>query len=125
MANDVYLASLDAPGFAWEGGDWQGNIPTRTSPFFPPTFDPPDPFMRVVELIEAGTLDGRQTDWGGWVAKVRPSQVLDLLTECYGDDPDFGPDSELPHLRDQLNVLVEYVRQLEPNRDVALVAAEG
>lgn len=35
---DVYIGRLDDPRFSWVGGDWNGNVPTRLSPFFPPTF---------------------------------------------------------------------------------------
>jgi hypothetical protein len=32
---DVYIGDLNDPSFRWDGGDWNGNVPTRLSPFFP------------------------------------------------------------------------------------------
>ena len=37
---DAYVGRLDDPNFHWDGGDWNGNVPHRLSPFFPPTIEP-------------------------------------------------------------------------------------
>lgn len=33
MYLDVYIGWLDDPSFSWDGGDWDGNVPVRRSPF--------------------------------------------------------------------------------------------
>lgn len=74
-------------------------------------------------MIESGELQGKQTDWGGWVVRVRPAQVRELLVRFYGDDPTYAPDSD-SHLKGQLDQLRAYVDQLDPDTEVALVATE-
>jgi len=120
---DVYLGNLDDPTFDPDGGDWNGNVPSRESEFFPPTGAGDRPFFRVIRMIESGELQGKQTDWGGWVARVRPTQIRELLDQFYDGDPTYAPDSE-SHLKGQLERLRAYVEQLDPDTDVALVATE-
>jgi hypothetical protein len=59
---DVYIGDLNDPTFKWHGGDWNGNVPTRLSPFFP---DGERVRRALLARIEAGTYVGKQTDWGG------------------------------------------------------------
>ncbi len=33
---EVYVGDLKDPTFKWRGGNWNGNIPARLSPIFPP-----------------------------------------------------------------------------------------
>jgi hypothetical protein len=69
---DVYVGSLDDDGFAWNGGNWEGNVPLRRSPFFP---DGHKAFWEVRNRITKVELDGKQMDWGRWVARVKKSQI--------------------------------------------------
>jgi len=65
MYLDVYIGRLDDPDFKWEGGDWNGNVPRRESPFFPDSPGRERLFYTVVNRIETGRYTGKQTDWGG------------------------------------------------------------
>jgi hypothetical protein len=63
---------LDDPDFHWDGGNWRiGNIPRRKSPFFPSV------------MARAGELDGKQTDWGGWVARATKKQIHEFIASIY------------------------------------------
>jgi len=106
---DEYLGRLDDPSFHWDGGDENGNVPTRLSPFFPPAPGGYQPFRKVIDRIQSGVYDGKQTDWGAWVARVTPLQVLTLIDEVYG-----GGAAEVR----------QYLQGLDPTSLVALVAAE-
>lgn len=118
----VYLGRLDDPSFHWDGGDVNGNVPRRLSPFFPGGYYP---FSQVIRRIEAGIYDGKQTDFGGWVARVNVAQVRAFVDEVYS----YAPTSDAGSLRsqpsDDLSKLRQYLDTLEPASLVALVAAES
>ena len=66
MMRDAYIGYVDHDqDFKWEGGNWNGNIPKRQSPFFPG-----GGFRMIKERIASGKYEGKQTDWGAWVAIV-------------------------------------------------------
>lgn len=113
----AYLGKLDDPAFEWEDGDWNYNVPTRVSPEFPP-LHPEDHYYRIRQMIREGALDGKQTDFGGWVARVQKQTIQRLLQEWYPEIPDH------PYWSKQLIGLREYVERLDPDSWVALVATE-
>jgi hypothetical protein len=79
---DVYIGDLDDPNFHWDGGNWRiGNIPRRKSPFFPSVMAVP--FWSLLRKIKAGELDGKQTDWGGWVARATKKQIHEFIASVY------------------------------------------
>jgi hypothetical protein len=36
----TYIGDLEDPAFKWDGGDWNGNIPSGIGPIFPPEPEP-------------------------------------------------------------------------------------
>jgi hypothetical protein len=113
---DVYIGDLQDPTFHWEGGDWNGNVPHRLSPFFPPGYlsGLKDSFWALITKIETNIFDRKQTDWGGWVARISKDQLLAFIHELYGD---YEQSPSLEELRD-------YVTTLDPEKRYALVATE-
>src|SRR5437870_3932645 len=90
---DVYIGDLEDPLFHWDGGNWNGNVPTRLSPFFPHG----DRIRRVMlERIDSKAYEGKQTDWGGYVAKVTKQQINDLIEEQYYDHEWYKHPSPMP-----------------------------
>jgi hypothetical protein len=121
---DVYIGSLADPRFSWEGGNWHHNVPGQASPFFPPADLPWNGvFPELVDRIERGIYQGKQTDWGGWVARATKAEILSFIEEIYGQDPVYQPESDMPHLRTWLEKLLAYVVDL-PDGEYALVASE-
>lgn len=117
---NVYIGDLSDPKFSWENGNWDGNIPTRTSPFFPTR----TAFSKLIDMIEEGKLEGKQTDWGGWTAKATKEQIKLFFEETSREyvkqqDPKF-----FQHLIDNYNDLVKFIDNLEPDKEYALVACE-
>jgi hypothetical protein len=115
---DAYVGRLDDPDFLWDGGDWSGNVPHRLSPFFPSTREPV--FWEVLRRIERGDYEGKQTDWGGWVAKVTKQQLLEFMTDIYG-----APEqTTLNNAAHPLHELQQFIERLEDGGQYALVATE-
>jgi hypothetical protein len=111
MYLDVYIGDLDDPDFHRDGGDWSGNIPKRKSPFSPPT----EPFWTLIEKIRTGELEGKQTDWGGWVARVTKQEIQRFMADVFGGDP---------CSRGVYTELCDFVASLDDNKQYALVASE-
>jgi hypothetical protein len=118
---DVYIGDLSDPSFRWDGGDWNGNVPTRLSPFFP---DGSKIQKEVIERIDAGVYDGKQTDWGGHVARVTKQQIRDLIQDHYGKNEWYKDPSPMPHMLEALNEVRKFVESLDDNNLYALVTTE-
>ena len=104
---DVYIGDLKDPDFQWEDGNWNGNIPQRISPFFTQAGKVG---RDIISGIQAGTLQGKQTDWGSYVAKLYPHEMLEFLSPYYEEEE-----------RIQIEL---YLMQLEPMEQYGLVSAE-
>jgi hypothetical protein len=107
---DVYIGDLDDPSFKWDGGNWNGNVPTRLSPFFP---EGGRVWRVLIDRINAGTYVGKQTDFSGFVAKVTKQEILRFLDEMYSHD-----------MYNQLRELRQFVDNLDDKKKHALVASE-
>ena len=112
----VYVGDLDHPGFNWEGGDWNGNIPARLSPEFPPMTQHYNGDFHV--WVQKTQVKCKQTDFGGWTARVTKSQIAEFITEVYRGS------EELPWVKDRLVELNAFVATLDERRVYALVATE-
>jgi hypothetical protein len=123
---DVYIGRLDDPSFSWDGGNWNGNVPHRLSPFFPPYARPGlrvwDEFHR---RLASGEFKGRQTDWGGWVAPASKAQIEAFMADLYFPRPSLENLKRLfPHVTDPLDELVAFVSDMDDDGQFALVATE-
>ena len=121
---DCYIGDLDDPDFHWDGGDWNGNSPKGITRALP-SLGREDPFDRIQDLIHTGTLVGKQTDWGCWVAIASRETLLGLINEWYGDESIYvsvldDDDDDKEETRE----LHELVSKLDP-KNYALVALES
>ena len=127
-ACDVYIGDLDDSEFSWDGGDWNGNIPKSLAATFPSVGGHYNECFH--RWVDKSGVECRKTDFGGWVAKVTQTQLLDYIDYCYGSDPGYNePDRMLmwegrPYLVDRLDALRKFVAGLEDDKEYALVATE-
>ena len=117
MYLDLYVGDLDDPEFSWEGGDWNGNVPRRRSPFFPQARR--HGYSEFIDRVSGGVYPGKQTDWGGWVAKMTPAQIRAFIAEFYPRPLPPGS-TEGPELAE----LLAFVDRLEDGKLYALCAVE-
>ena len=120
--HNVYVGDLADPKFHWDGGDWNGNVPRPLGPSFPGAGF--RDYCRVMDIVRSGRFEGRQTDFGGWVARVTRHQLLDLLEEWYGRDPWYTDPAKMPHQYEQLQKVRAFILSLDPNATYGLVAWE-
>ena len=124
----VYIGDLDDKSFHWDGGDWNGNIPSSLTADFPPTSGHYNACFH--KWVDKAGVECKKTDFGGWVAKVTQNQLLDFIDHCYGSDPGYNdPDRMLmwdgrPYLVDRLNAIRDFVSELDGTKLYALVATE-
>jgi len=107
----TYIGDLADPSFNWDGGDWNGNIPRGISPAFPPAPTPNSYNKKFHDWVAGTKVTCKQTDYGGWVARVGRAQLLDFIRYCYGSERD-----------EAVNKLIEFVNSLEDAGQCALVA---
>jgi hypothetical protein len=121
---DVFIGQLAAGSdpLDW-GGSWNSNIPTRESPFFPPS-GAGRQFFEVVKKIEDGSFKGKQVDRCGWAAIVTKKQILQFIDETYRGDKTYSDTTYMPHLYEQMRELLLYVRALPDTEEFALIASE-
>ena len=112
----VYVGDLDDPKFLWEGGDWNGNVPRALSNDSLSQGGHYNAFFHAW-VAKAG-VTSRQTDYGGWVARVNKKQLLSFLTEGYVGQED------LPWIADRLPDLRAFIESLVDDKEFALVATE-
>jgi hypothetical protein len=112
----VYVGDLNSPEFHWEGGDVNNNIPGRLSDEFPPFHEHYNVYFHA--WVRRTGVECRQTDFGGWVARVTKQQILDFIAEGYAGD------EELSWVVNRLPGLKAFVDGLSPEGLYALVATE-
>lgn len=112
----VYVGDLADPTFKWEGGDWNGNVPARLSPEFPPMSGHYNAAFHA--WVKAKGVTCEHTDFGGWVACATRSEIIEFINEVYR-----GSES-LPWVADRLTELMVFVGTLEENVQYGLVATE-
>ncbi len=112
----VYVGDLKDPNFRWKGGDWDGNVPARLSPEFPPmSGNYNEPFHA---WVKTKGITCAQTDFGGWVARVTKSQIFEFIAEAYRGNED------LPWVKVSLPDLKQFVGTLLTEHEYGLVATE-
>ena len=97
------------PSFKWEGGDWNGNIPGRLGPEFPPA---PKHYNAIFHawVSDAG-VTCKKTDFDGWVARVNKQQILAYIKYCYGVDT-----------KAELEKQLKFINTLDDSKQYGLVA---
>ncbi len=68
---------------------------------------------------------GCMTDWGCWVTLMTSSELLEFISECYGDQPVFPPAWSIPGENPEDHEIRTFVQQLDPDRKYYLVALES
>lgn len=118
---DVYIGDLGDPSFKWDGGNWNGNVPTRLSPFFP---EGARVWRVLINQITNGAYDGKQTDFGGFVARVTKQQIEDFIAVQYSNHDWYMPSGPMRHMYEQFEELRQFVANLDADKKYALVAEE-
>lgn len=112
---EVFVGDLDDPTFKWKCGDWNGNLPARLSPVFPPL---PGNYNRAYDdWVAAAGVPSQQTDFGGHVAQVTRSQIFDFIANGYKT-------SEALTANPAVDDLLTYIEKLDASRVYGLVATE-
>jgi hypothetical protein len=112
----VYVGDLADPTFKWEGGDWNGNVPARLSPEFPPMSGHYNAALQA--WVKPKGVACETTDFGGWVARVTKAHIFEFLAEAYRGN------EELPWVADRLPALKRFVGTLLEDHEYGLVATE-
>lgn len=111
---DVYIGDLDDEGFSWEGGDYNGNIPRRLSSKFPLGRMV---FSDIVGKILRSELEGKQVDFGGWVAKLTAKELDDYVLSYYKS-------YEIKSVVEDVDKIRGFISELKKDKKYALVACE-
>ncbi|MFM5229850.1 hypothetical protein ACET9H_11370 [Aeromonas media] len=112
----VYVGLLTDRRFKWVGGDWNGNVPRSISPDFPPAREH---YNRVFHAwVKRSGVECKQTDFGGWVAKVTKAQIDDYVRFSYEGQED------LSWVAHGLPKLQAWLSELDAKTVYALVATE-
>jgi hypothetical protein len=72
----------------------------------------------VPDCHEAGELEGKQTDWGGWVARATKKQICEFMADVY------VPEYSCVISESEYEELCDFVANLDDNKQYALVASE-
>ena len=112
----VYVGDLEDPKFLWDGGDWNGNVPARLSPEFPPMSGHYNEVFH--SWVKAKGLTCEKTDFSGWVARVTKEQIFEFVAEAYRGS------EKLPWVADRLSELKCFVETLFTDHEYGLVATE-
>jgi len=122
----MYIGDLSDPSFAWDGGDWNGNLPARISPIFPPAREHYNKAFHDWVLLSG--VEYKQTDFDGWVAVTTKRQLEDFIAFCYLSDSSYTNSNltlrheERQSLVEQLDEIRSFVTGLSDTKEYALVA---
>lgn len=124
----VYVGNLDDEKFCWDGGDWNGNVPSPITSQFPCAQQHYNGLYH--DWLKVVGVEFKKTDFGGWVAKVTKSQILDYIDFCYGTDSTYvDPQRHFtwegrPYLVEALEKVRQQVMALPDELRLGLVASE-
>jgi hypothetical protein len=119
--HSVYLGDLEDPNFSWEGGDWNGNTPRAISHQFPDCYHL---FFKVMDLAKEGGENGRQTDFGAFVVKLKKAEIIALIDKWYAGKTWDPKIDSYTHFSEQLAKLKTFVAGLDSDKLYALVGTE-
>lgn len=119
--HSVYLGDLDDPKFSWEGGDWNGNTPRAISRLFPDCYPL---FFQVIQLAKEAGENGRQTDFGAFVVKMKKAEIIALIDKWYAGKTWDSAIDRHTHYSEELAKLKALVAELDDEKLYALVGTE-
>jgi len=102
-----FVGDLEDPKFDYEGGNWNGNMPPRISPYIPLSGML---FQQARNKVRSNEWEGKQTDWGSYVIRLYPNQLETYLKECLKHDTKF---------------VDSIIHKLDVEKQYALVASEA
>lgn len=140
MYLDVYIGSVDVPGFSWEAteadDEYSAVPPEIISESFPA---PEEAYEKLQELLEEEHFQSKAIDWGQTAAKVSKQDIIEFLQSLYGKDiMDENPkyivsrqrklqrakDKELTLDIEDMQSLINVVKSLQDDKTYALIAIE-
>ncbi len=104
---DVWISDPDDPDFTWEQGEGEFDHSPEKLKGCPAIYHRAMWFT-IMERIKDGTYQGKQLDWGSWVAKVNKKQIRELCEEVGSVDKEF----------------ISFIESLKDDRVYALVIEE-
>lgn len=107
----AFIGDLDEPGFDYDDGDWNGNVPKlKREPLPNSSTTTKNAFSFVIESIVDEKIIGKQTDWGTTVSPLYPKEIYNVFKSYYSPN-------ELRRLENRLN-------SLDQEKKYGLVACE-
>ena len=119
--HNVYIGDLSDPNFKWDGGNINGNLPRALSSTFPDCYHL---YFKLIKLIEERRFEGKQTDFGGFVAKVKKKDIEGLLVEWYGEKSWVREPETSPGQYKELENLKRFIAGLDEDTVYGLVGTE-
>jgi len=108
MNIDAHIGLLDSPDFDFYGGNYNGNIPDRLSPFLKDARK----LMDIIgDMVTRGEENARQLDWGAVGVIYTKQQLRDFFGKFY-------PGGGSKELR-------KFLRELDPEKKYVLTAYEA
>jgi len=107
MIMEAYIGNFDDPNYDFYGGDYNGNIPHRQSPFFP---YPHGIFDALSKTKSIADYEVRQLDWGAIGAKMSKQQ-LEIFIDSFADEKSFKD-------------IRQFIQGLDADKTYVLVAFE-
>jgi hypothetical protein len=121
----VYIGRMDDPDFHWDGGNWDGNVPKPITKYFPGRVFSSEKglseFGYLMHCIQTGRLEGKQTDWGGFVAPASKQVIAAFFDEIY---PNGDASVPFPWELEELRELRVSLNELDDDGQLAIVGAE-
>ena len=105
---NIYVGNADDPKFHWDGGNYNGNIPSILLDLGSPGLMG---CAKARQLLESQKYGGKVLDWGSSGARVLKEQILDFANEFFPE----GWERERA---------VERINTLDPARTYVLFACE-
>jgi hypothetical protein len=124
---NVYVGEVIDESLSWKelGDSWERNV--RRIKYVDGGMES---MLSIIDMIDDGTLEGRQVDWGAWVANVSKEQLLRMYPPR---EPPIDPAVYRPFLKgksddeiiDHMNFdPARWIAEL-PDKQYVLVAIEG
>ena len=107
MVFEAHIGLADDPGFDFYGGDYNGNIPARISPYLPKAHEI---HKHIWALIRSGDPNARQLDWSA-VGLIGTKEQLARFVGSF-------------YKADETTEIKQYIGGLDPDKAYVLAAYE-